>query len=418
MNSLDPLYRRIAGLDVHRMLYVLTVLAERDDGTVEKHQRSFGGFKRDRRALVAWLLELGVGMVVMDSTGIYWKSIYAALEQAGIPAMVVNARHARNVPGRKTDLSDSEWLAQLGRFGLVKPSFIPPQDLRELRLVSRYRQKLAQTLAGEKNRLHKILDDAGIKLGAVVADIGGVSARAMIDGLVEGKPAESLPDLAKGTLRGKRDELGLSLDGELSPRHIFVLRHIQSHIRSLEAGLAELDRYLADAMAPYADYWHFLQTLPGIDQTSAAMILVEIGTDLSGFGDAAHFASWAALCPGNHESAGKRKTGKTRKGNHAVRYLLCEIANAARRTNSAFRSKYQSLVGRVGHKKAIIALAHQMIRTIYILFTRRQAYRDPGIDYQAMAVGRNAPRWIQALKKYGFWPESKANPAAATATAH
>src|SRR5512144_679197 len=150
---MNPLYRRIAGLDVHRMLYVLIVLIELDDGTLEKHQRSFGGFKRARRALVAWLLELGVGLVVMESTGIYWKSIYAALEQAGIPAMVVNARHVKNVPGRKTDISDSEWLAQLGRFGLVKQSFIPPQDLRELRLVSRYRQKLAQILAGEKNRL-------------------------------------------------------------------------------------------------------------------------------------------------------------------------------------------------------------------------------------------------------------------------
>lgn len=185
-----PLDRRIAGMDVHKMLYVLTVLIELEDGTVEKHQRSFGGFKRDRRALVTWLLELGVTLVVMESTGIYWKSPYAALEQAGIPVHVVNARHVKNVPGRKTDLSDSEWLAQLGRFGLVKPSFIPPQDLRELRVVSRYRQKLAQTLAGEKNRLHKVLDDAGLKLGSVVSDIHGVSAQAIIDGLIAGTPIE------------------------------------------------------------------------------------------------------------------------------------------------------------------------------------------------------------------------------------
>jgi transposase len=176
---MKPLYRRIAGLDVHRMLYVLTVLIEVDDGTVTQHQRSFGGFQRDLRDWVAWLLELGVELVVMESTGSDFQSVYAALEKAGIPAHVVNARPVKNVPGRKTDISDSEWLAQLGRFGLVKPSFIPPQDLRELRLVSRYRQKLAQTLAGEKNRLHKLLDDAGIKLGAVVSDIDGVSARAM-----------------------------------------------------------------------------------------------------------------------------------------------------------------------------------------------------------------------------------------------
>jgi transposase len=415
---MKPLYRRIAGLDVHRMLYVLTVLNELDDGTVTKHQRSFGGFQRDLRDLVAWLLELGVELGVMESTGIYWKNVYAALEQAGIPAHVVNARHVKNVPGRKTDISDSEWLAQLGRFGLVRPSFIPPKDLRELRLVSRYRQKLAQTLAGEKNRLHKLLDDAGIKLGAVVSDIDGVSARAMIEGLIEGKPIAQLPELAKGALRTKRDTLERALEGELSPRHRLVLQQIQGHIRYLEIELANLDTYLIDAMAPYADYWQLLQTLPGIDQISAAMILVEIGTDLTVFSDADHFASWAALCPGNHESAGKRKTGKTRKGNHAIRYLLCEAANAARRTHSALRDKYQSLVPRKGHKKAIIAVAHKMVRTIFIVFTRRKAYRDPGIDYQAIVVSKNAPRWIQALKKYGYWPKSASVQTPAPAPTH
>ena len=415
---MKPLYRRIAGLDVHRMLYVLTVLIELDDGTVAKHPGSFGGFKRDVRGLVAWLLELGVELVVMESTGIYWKSVYAALEQAGIPAHVVNARHARNVPGRKTDTADSEWLAQLGRFGLVKPSFIPPQDLRELRWVSRYRQKLAQTLAGEKNRLHQILDDAGIKLGAVVADIDGVSACAIIAGLIAGTPLEPLPDLARGVLRNQRDTLQQALEGELSPRHRFVLQHLHSHLHALETELASLEAYLIDAMAPYAEHGQLLQTLPGLDQISAALILVEIGTDLSGFGDAAHLASWAALCPGNHESAGKRKSGKTRKGHHAVRYLLCEAANAARRTHSAFRTQYQSLVPRKGHKKAIIAVAHQMIRTIYVLFTRRQAYRDSGTDYQALVVKQNAPRWILALKKYGYWPKSETVNTLTPAPAH
>lgn len=415
---MKPLYRGIAGLEVHRMLYVLTVLIEQDDGTVAKHQRSFGGFKRDLRDLVSWLLELGVDLVVMESTGIYWKSVYAALEKAGIPAHVVNARQVKNVPGRKTDVSDSEWLAQLGRFGLVKPSFIPPQDLRELRLVSRYRQKLAQTLAGEKNRLHKLLDDAGVKLGAVVSDINGVSAWAMIEGLIEGKPVEQLPEVAQGTLRTKRETLEVALEGDLSSRHRFVLENIQGHICYLEEELARLDRYLIDAMAPYTDDWQRLQTLPGIDQISAAMILVEIGPALTAFGDAEHFASWAALCPGNHESAGKRKTGKTRKGNHAIRYLLCEAANAARRTNSALRDQYQTLVPRKGHKKALIAVAHKMIRTIFVLFTRREAYRDPGIDYQAIVVSQNAPRWIQALKKYGYWPKSASVQTSAPAPAH
>jgi transposase len=402
---MQVLYHTIAGLDVHSNLLVVTVLVTAADGSEVKHQRSFGGFKRDRRAMAFWLLELGVEWVVMESTGIYWKSPYSALEQAGIPVHVVNARHARNVPGRKTDMSDSEWLARLGRFGLVKPSFIPPQDLRELRIVSRQRQKLAHTLAAELNRLHKVLDDAGIKLGSVVSDINGVSATAIVDGLIDGLPAAQLPDLAKGVLRNKRDLIALSLDSELTPRHLFALEQIRSHIRFLEEQRATFDRYLIEAMAPYANYWQLLQTIPGLDQISAALMLVEFGTDLSAFSSVRHFASWAALCPGNHESAGKRKSGKTRKGNHTIRYLLCEAANAARRTNSVFRRFYQSLVPRKGHKKAIIAVAHKLLKTIYVMFTRRQAYHDPGIDYQALVVNRNAPRWIQALKKYGYWPK-------------
>jgi transposase len=404
---MKSLYACVAGLDVHRMLYVLTVLTEQADGSLSKQQCQFAGFQRDVRALVAWLQSLGVELVIMESTGIYWKSVYAALEEAGIPAHVVNARHVKNVPGRKTDIADSEWLAQLGRFGLVRPSFIPPKDLRELRLVSRYRQKLSQMQASEKNRLHKILDDAGIKLGAVVADIDGVSARAMIQGLIAGQPIEQLAAMAKGVMRHKRSVLELSLEGELTARHRFVLEHIQAHHRYLEAELASLDAYLIEAMAPYREYWQLLQTIPGIDQISAALILIEIGDDLSAFANAKHLASWAALCPGNHESAGKRKTGKTRKGNHAIRYLLCEAANAARRTKSALHEKYQSLVARRGHKKAIIAVAHQILRTIYVLFTRRQAYRDSGFDYQAALVKKNAPRWIKALKQFGYWPKPR-----------
>ncbi len=407
---MKPLYHRVAGLDVHRMLLVLTVLVELDDGSLSKHQRSFGSFKRDLRELVAWLQSLAVELVVMESTGVYWKSVYAALEAAGIKAHVVNAHHVKNVPGRKTDLADSEWLAQLGRFGLVKPSFIPPKDLRELRNVTRYRQKPGQACAAEKNRLHKILDDAGIKLGGVVADIDGVSARAMVRGLIEGRPVEELADLAKGVMRKKIETLELSLEGDLTPRHRFVLQGIEDHVQFLEAQLAKLDAYLVDAMAPYKEYWQLLQTIPGIDEVAAAQILVEIGTDLGAFADAKHLASWAGLCPGNHESAGKRKTGKTRKGNHAIRVTLCEAANAARRTQSDLHEKYQSLVGRRGPNKAIIAVAHTILRIIYILFTRREPYRDTGFDYEAAKVAKNAPRWIKALKKFGYWPKTKPVP--------
>jgi transposase len=401
---MEPMHKRVAGLDVHRMKHVVTVLIEEKDGTLTKVTRQFGGFKRGLRELSGWLGEHRVELVVMESTGIYWKSVYAHLEAAGIPALVVNARHVKNVPGRKTDVADSEWLAQLARFGLMRGSFIPPKDLRELRLVSRYRRKLSGMLAGEKNRLHKLLDDAGIKLGGVVADIDGVSARRRVEGLIAGKSPGELATLGLGPLKDKREALEASMEGELSPRHRLILEAAYRHIRYLEDELAALDRYLIEAMQPYAWAWQLLQTLPGIDKISAAMILIEISDDLTRFGTADRLASWAGLCPGNHESAGKRKSGKTRHGNPIVRYLLCEVANAARRTKSVFRAKYDSLVLRRGHKKAIIALAHKLLRTIFFVLTRRQPYRDSEFDYEAASVAKNAPRWIRALKKFGYWP--------------
>lgn len=203
MEGLQPIYRRVAGIDVHRMLHVATVVIERPDGTIEQSSREFGGFKRDCRALSVWLVEMNVELVVMESTGIYWKPLCSHIERAGIEAWVVNAHYVKHVPGRKTDMSDSQWLAVLARFGLVRGSFIPPQDLRELRLVSRYRRKLNTMRASEINRLHKILDDGGIKLGGVVSDINGVSAREMVVGLIEGKSISELLDMARSNSNGK-----------------------------------------------------------------------------------------------------------------------------------------------------------------------------------------------------------------------
>lgn len=404
---METLHKRVAGIDVHRMKHVVTVLLEDDCGQPIKHQREFGGFKRDLKALAAWLRESGVELAILESTGIYWKSLYAHLEMTGVPAWVVNAHHVKHVPGRKTDVGDSEWLAQLGRYGLVRGSFIPPQDLRELRLVSRYRKKLVAMLAAEKNRLHKLLDDAGIKLGGLVADINGKAATAIVDGLIDGQVPTELIKLT-GRLRAPKEALLASLDGDLSPRHIMLLTELRSHIRDLEARRAKLDTYLIDAMAPYAWAFQLLQTIPGIDAIAAATILIEIGDDMTRFASAERLASWSALCPGNNESAGKRKTGKTRKGNTLLRTLLCEAANAARSTLSVFKAKYQGLVVRRGHKKAIVALAHKLIRTIYFMLTRREAYHDSGIDYAAANVAKNAPRWLRALKRYGYWPKAAA----------
>jgi transposase len=413
MEGLSALPRRVAGIDVHRMLHVVTVLIEQPDGSVARHSREFGGFKRDCRALASWLAELQVQLVVMESTGIYWKSVYAHLENAGVTAWVVNAHRVKHVPGRKTDTADSEWLAVLARFGLVKASFIPPKDLRELRLVSRYRRKLNAMRASELNRLHKILDDGGIKLGGVVSDIDGVSARAMVTALIAGQSIEQMLGLARGKLKQRREELSASLDGDLSARHLFVLGHIEAHIETLQREIAEIDRYMLGALQPYAWAHELLQTIPGIDEIAAALILIEIGDDMARFGRAQSLACWAALSPGNDESAGKRKSGRTAHGNSVIRSILCECANAARMTKSTLAAKYRSLMVRKSHKKSIIAVAHKMIRLIYLMLSRRQPYIDQAIDYAAMSAKKNAPRWIKQLKSIGRWPSPK--PAAASA---
>ena len=402
--GLRALHRRVAGIDVHRMLHVVTVLIEQPDGSMQRQTRQFGGFRRDCRELAAWLAELRIELVVLESTGIYWKSVYAHLENAGVAAWVVNAHRVKHVPGRKTDTADSEWLAVLARFGLVKASFIPPKDLRELRLVSRYRRKLNAMRASELNRLHKILDDGGIKLGGVVSDIDGVSARAMVKALIAGQPIEQMLGLARGKLKQRREELSASLDGDLSARHLFVLGHIEAHVETLQRELAEIDRYMLTALQPYAWAHELLQTIPGIDQIAAALILIEIGDDMTRFGRAQSLACWAALSPGNDESAGKRKSGRTAHGNSVIRCILCECANAARMTKSTLAAKYRSLMVRKSHKKSIIAVAHKMIRLIYLMLSRRQPYIDQAIDYAAMSAKKNAPRWIKQLKSIGRWP--------------
>ncbi len=401
---LETIVKRVAGLDVHKMVIVATVLLTQEDGEIRKETREFRTFRKHRRQLVRWLNRFGIELVVMESTGIFWKSIFETLETAGIKTCVVNARHVKNVPGRKTDVMDSEWLATLARAGLLKPSFIPPKDLRELRLIGRHRMKLHGMLAGEKNRLHKILDDAGIRLSGVVSDINGASAKEMVTGLIENKPVDELVLCARGRLKAKAEELRDSLSESISERHKFLLQRIQNHIQHLEQEIREMDDYLFAAMTPYQEQWSIMQTLPGVDKFSAAMLIIEIGTDMEQFGNSGQLASWAGMCPGNNESAGKRKSGRARKGNRSVRRILCEVANAARKTNSQFKGKYQGLVIRRGHKRAIIAVGHKILRVIYSMLKNNQPYWDPEIDYEALTVKRNAPRWLRALKKYGYLP--------------
>jgi transposase len=400
--ELTTLFKRVIGLDVHQAQITACAIIEDEDGNRHVEQRQFGTFKRDRKALAEWAAALKPDLVVMESTGIYWKSPYAALEAAGVHTLVVNAKHVKNVPGRKTDIGDAQWLATLARAGLLRGSFIPPAQLRELRLLSRQRQKLVGQLAAEKNRLHKVLTDGGIRLGVVVSDVHGAAARRMVKALISGKSAPEVLELASKRFKASREELFDAVQGELTSSHRFVLDELMHHIEEIEARIARFDAKLLASMDEQRNALALLQTLPGVDLIGAAMLLVEIGTNMDAFGSPDRLASWVGVCPGNNESAGKRKSGRAGKGNPYVRRLLCEFAHSARRTTCVFKSKFEALHIRRGHKRAIIAIAHKLLRTVYFMLKRGQCYRDSATDYEALAVKRNAPRWIKALKKFGL----------------
>lgn len=312
---IEAIARCSAGLDVHKAIVVGTVLQDGDNGIPKKETREYSTFRKELHKLATWLIESGVEIAVMESTGIYWRTVYDVLEERGVKVYLVNAQYVKKVPGRKTDVQDSEWLAELARCGLLKASFIPPKDLRELRLLTRYRRKLSGYLAGEKNRLNKVLEDGGIKLGSVVSDIDGVSARRMVTALIEGN---SMPDeiakLAVKRLRKKESELKMALDSNISDRHRFLLARIQGHINWIENQIKEIDEQVVGAMRPYLKEWQLLQTIPGIDEISAAMLIAEIGVDMSRFGSKERLSSWTAMCPGNNESAGKKRVVELTKG--------------------------------------------------------------------------------------------------------
>ena len=407
-DGLPTIYSSVIGLDVHQSKINACWIRNDDQGEMCIEQREFGTFKRDRRELALWVKSCNIEAVVMESTGVYWKSPYAALERIGIKPWVVNARHIKSVPGRKTDVADAQWLAMLARAGLLRPSFIPEATLREARLVAHYRQKLVSILSAEKNRLHKVLVDAGIYLNVLVSDLHGKTAREMVKAIIEGQSAEAIVEMA-GPLRANREELLESLHAESwSEAHRFVLKHIMHHIETLESEVEVFDLKLAEQLAPWKGLLQLLQTIPGIDAPGAALLLAEIGGDMSCFGSAERLASWAGICPGNNESAGKRKSGRIRQGNVWLKRLLCEIAQAAARTRCGLKAKFEALKIRKGYKKSVIALAHKILRIIYSMLSNNKPYKDTTVNYEELMVQRNAPRWLRMLDQYGFLANLKA----------
>jgi transposase len=377
---MDLVVTRAAGLDVHKKTVVATVQTPQRQET-----RTFGTMTADLEALAGWLHAADVTHVVMESTGSFWLPVYNILEQAA-PAfelVVVNAQHVKQVPGRKTDVRDSEWLCDLLRHGLLRASFIPDREQRELRELARYRKALIRERATEVNRVQKLLEGANIKLAAVATDVLGVSGRQMLEALVAGSTdPQALAALAKGKLQRKRPALERALVGLVGAHQRFVLREQLGHIADLDARIARLSAELAGRLRPFGAAQAALDTIPGVGRQTAEVLLAELGADLSRFPSAAHLASWAGLCPGNHESAGKRHSGRTRQGNPWLRDALVEAAWAAARTKHTYLSAhYHRIAARRGTKRALVALAHTLLVIAYHVLTTGEVYRELGADY-------------------------------------
>ena len=405
---MERLYRCCAGLDVHKRTVVACLVRTAEDGRRSKELRTFGTMTDDLLALADWLQTAGCAAVAMESTGVYWKPVYNLLEGREGAVLVVNAAHIKAVPGRKTDMKDAEWIADLLQHGLLRPSFIPDRPQRELRDLTRTRTSLVDARSAAVNRLQKVLEDANLKVAGVATDVMGVSGRAILAALLDGEtdPA-ALADLAQGKLRKKRAELERALSGRVSAHHRLLLTTHLAHIDFLDEEIARLSAEVAERLRPLADELARLDTIPGVDRRTAEVLLAEIGAELDRFPTAGHLASWAGMCPGNHESAGRRTSGKTRKGSKWLRRALTEAAQGAARTKqpgrSALAGDYRRLVARRGKKRAAVAVGHRILVIAYHVLRDRQEYREPtplALDEHRRLRARN--RALDQLRQLGF----------------
>jgi transposase len=374
---MDLILACCACLDVHKKTVVACIRRTAPDGSVTAQVRTFGTMTAELLALADWLDAEGVAHVAMESTGVYWKPLFNLLE-GRLKVILVNAQRLKQVPGRKTDVKDAEWIAQLLQYGLLSPSFIPPPEIRDLRDLTRQRTELVRDRATVVNRIQKILEGANIKLGDVASDVLGVSGRAMIRAIIAGEDdPERLAELAKRSLRGKIPELKRALRGRITEHHRFLLGVLLEQIEALEGLIARLEARIDQALAPLSDAASRLRGIPGVGERAAEVILAEIGAEMSVFPTAGHLSSWAGLCPGNNESAGKRRTGKTTKGSQWLRTTLVQVAWAASHTKETiFGSCYRRWVKRLGRKKALVAVAHKVLVVIWHVLKQGTAYRE------------------------------------------
>lgn len=404
---MDILYPNCAGIDVHKKFLTVCRLHVDSEGRSHKETRTFGTMTSDLRDLAAWLAEVGVTHVVMESTGVYWFPIYNVLETQ-FEVWVVNAQHIKRVPGRKTDVMDAEWLAQVLQRGLVNPSFVPPREQRALRDLVRHRQSLVAEQTRISNRIEKVLEDANIKLAAVVTRLQGVSARAILRELLEGTATpEQLADLARGALRRKRDELARALDGALQAQHRFLLTHLLTHLDFLDeeraVAEAEINSVVADLSA-YQEAVERLDTIPGVNVQMAMLIVAEIGVDMSRFPSDKKLTAWAGLAPGNNETGGKQRPARARQGNKHLKRALVQAAQAAARSKESYlRAMYYRLKARRGPGRAAIAVARTILQIVYHILRRGTIYQELGGAYfDQQNRERTAKRLLKRLETLGY----------------
>ena len=401
---MDVIYPQCCGLDVHKKTVTACLITSIEGLEPVKEIRTFRTMTADLLALADWLQEAGCTHVAMESTGVYWRPVYNLLE-GQFALLVVNAQHIKAVPGRKTDVKDAAWIAELLRHGLLRGSFVPSKPQRQLRELTRYRSTLVQDRARTLNRWQAVLEDANRKLASVVTDIYGVSARAMLEAILAGeRDGEALADLARGRLRAKRDQLKEALEGRVTAHQSFLLTEHLSTLEYLDEAIARVSGEIDQRLIADQEAIALLDTIPGVGQRAAEIRIAEIGTAMSRLPSAKHLASWAGMCPGNYESGGKRLSGKTRKGSRWLRQVLVAIAHVAAKTkNTYLAAQYKRIAARRGKKRALIAVGHTILTIVYMMLTRKQPYQDLGAAYfDQREQQRVERRLVQRVERLGY----------------
>ncbi len=397
---MEIVIERGCGMDIHKQFVVACIMGK----GIKKEIRTFGTFTEDLLELKEWLKSKGITHIAMESTGVYWKPIFNILEE-DFKILLVNAMHIKNVPGRKTDVLDSEWICKLLRTGLLKGSFIPPKKIRELRELTRYEEKLIRNISSEKNRIQKILEDANIKLSSVLSDMYGVTGTKILKELLKGElSAEELSELAKGKLSGKKELLRKALEGKLTSHHKLMIEASLSHIKAMEEIIEKLEEQINKLLEEYEEEYKLLQSIPGVKGKTAVGIIAEIGVDMEQFPSSRHLCSWAGISPGNNESGGKKKRGKITKGSKWLKNKLVQAAWAASRTKETYlSSKYKSLVVRIGKKRALVAIAHKILQIAYYIIKNKESYKELGGNYlELLREHRIVKRLTKRLNKLGY----------------